>query len=179
MRNVLKTISLFFLITLTFNAFCQNPEPDDDAKYATDLLKAGTPAPDFKINTDKGKPLTFSKFAKGHYVVLDFWASWCPDCRKDAPQMVSMYEKFHSKGVKFIGVSFDTDKEKWLAGIESLKLPYTQVCELVSKSQSPTAAAYGVKWIPSVYLIDPEGNVVLSTVLSHKIEKKLEEIFEK
>ncbi len=177
MNKSLKIYSILLLIFLSFSAFCQNSEIDDDYKYATELLKTGDKVPNFNIQTHDGKMLDFSEFSKGNYVVLDFWASWCPDCIKDAPNVVQMCNKYSSKGVKFIGVSFDTDKEKWLLAIDKFGLSYTQVCELVSKAQSPIAKAYGVKWIPSIYLISPEGKVVVSTVLSYKIEDKLKEIF--
>ena len=63
------------------------PQRDMDTKYATELIQPGSVAPDFKMQTIDGKKFQFSKFAKGKTVVLDFWASWCPDCRKDAPEV--------------------------------------------------------------------------------------------
>ena len=60
------------------------PQKDMDTKYAAELIQPGSVAPDFKMQTLDGKKFQFSKFAKGKTVVLDFWASWCPDCRKDA-----------------------------------------------------------------------------------------------
>lgn len=175
MRRFLALSFLCLFLTVFNSAFSQNVL---DEKYAAELLKRGTPAPDFQLTTIDGKTLKFSDFAKGKYVVLDFWASWCPDCRKDAPEIVRMYERFHPKGVEFLGVSFDTDKEKWVMGTEKLGIPYTQVSELKRMAQSTVAGAYGVRWIPSVYLIDPDGKVLVSTVLSYKIEKKLWELFE-
>lgn len=177
MDKFFSTLIFCLVVCFTIDVSAQTSETDDDAKYATELLKPGTAAPDFELKTIDGKKLKFSKFAKGKYVVLDFWASWCPDCRKDAPNINTLYEKYNSKNVKFLGVSFDTDKEKWIAGVENLKIPYTQVSELVKMSQSPVAKMYGIKWIPSIYLIDPQGNVVVGTVISDKIENKLDEIF--
>ena len=81
---------------------------DFDETYAQELLKPGTPAPDFELQTPEGKTLKFSEFAKGKIVVLDFWASWCPDCRKDLPEIIRLYNQFHEIGVEFLGVSFDT-----------------------------------------------------------------------
>lgn len=174
----IRTVSfLWLLLTATIGAFAQNL-PDLDEKYAATLLKPGTDAPDFTLTTIDGKTFKFSDFSKGKYVVVDFWASWCPDCRKDAPEIVRMYERFHPKGVEFLGVSFDTDKEKWVACVEKLGIPYTQVGELKRMAQSAVAGKYGIKWIPSVYLIGPDGKVLVSTVLSYKIEKKLWELFE-
>ena len=176
--KLIKRMTL--LVLLTSAIFClQAQVADFDDTYAIQLLKPGTTAPDFELQTPQGKTLKFSDFAKGKYVVLDFWASWCPDCRKDAPEIIHLYNKFHEKGVEFIGVSFDTDKEKWVNCIEKLGIPYAQVSELKRMPQSAVAAAYGVKWIPSVYLIGPDGKVLVSTVLSYKIENKLYEIFEK
>ena len=59
-------------------------QEDLDAKYATELPKAGTVAPDFTLSSLDGNTISLSDF-KGKYVVLDFWASWCPDCIRDIP----------------------------------------------------------------------------------------------
>ena len=84
----------------------QKADVDLDAKYATNLLEVGSPAPDLAIPSLGGGSVTLADY-KGKYVVVDFWASWCPDCRKDAPNIIALYEKFHKKGVEFLGVSFD------------------------------------------------------------------------
>ena len=152
---------------------------DFDETYAQELLKPGTPAPDFELQTPEGKTLKFSEFAKGKIVVLDFWASWCPDCRKDLPEIIRLYIQFHEIGVEFLGVSFDTDKQKWTDYIATSGVPYTQVSELKRMNQSDVAKAYGVRWIPSIYLIGPDGKVLVSTVLSYKIEMKLYDLFVK
>ena len=151
---------------------------DFDETYAQELLKPGTPAPDFELQTPEGKTLKFSEFAKGKIVVLDFWASWCPDCRKDLPEIIRLYNQFHEIGVEFLGVSFDTDKEKWTDYIAKSGVPYPQVSELKRMNQSEVAKAYGVRWIPSIYLIQ-DGKVLVSTVLSYKIEMKLYDLFVK
>ena len=176
MKRLLRFSIFWFLL-----GFCVSVQAqvvlDFDETYAQELLKPGTPAPDFQLNTPDGKTVKFSEFAKGKYVVIDFWASWCPDCRKDLPEIIRFYHKFHDKGVEFLGVSFDTDKEKWTDYIAKSGVPYTQVSELKRMNQSDVAKAYGVRWIPSIYLIGPDGKVLVSTVLSYKIEKKLYDEF--
>lgn len=149
---------------------------DFDGKYATELVKAGTTAPDFKMKTVDGKTFKLSKL-RGKYVVLDFWASWCPDCRRDIPDMLRMYDRFHAKGVEFVGVSFDTDAQKWKNALQKYGIRWTQVSELVKFHDTQISKTYGVKWIPSMVLIDPKGKVVLSTVLWPKLERKLTELF--
>lgn len=150
---------------------------DPDAKYATSLVKPGEVAPDFTLRTLSGRGKLKLSSLRGKYVVLDFWASWCPDCRRDIPEMLRMYRDFHGRGVEFVGVSMDTERAKLDSAVRKYGIPYTQVSEYVRMRESKTAKAYGVEWIPSMCLIDPEGKVVLSTVLYYKLEKKLTELF--
>ena len=157
----------------------QFQQTDADAKYATELLKTGTAIPDFKLPDLKGKKQTLSKLVKGKYAVIDFWASWCPDCRKDIPNVKRMYQKFAPLGVQFIGVSFDDDANKWREAVAQNELNYTQVSELKRMRDSDVAKAFGVKWIPSMMLVDKEGKVLLSTVLSDKMERTLTELMAK
>lgn len=152
------------------------PVTDFDTKYATTLPQPGADAPDIKLKTIDGKSFKLSKL-HGSFVVLDFWASWCPDCRRDMPDMKRIYDKFHAKGAQFVGVSFDTDKDAWTKAIEKYSIAYTQVSELKKMRETEIYATYGIKWIPSYIIVSPEGKVVLSTVLTYKLEKKLSEIF--
>ena len=170
-----RMILLLFFLMLTAIPMSAQMQNDADAQYATELLKQGTVAPDFKLNTPDGKPFKLSKL-KGKYVVLDFWASWCPDCRKDAPNLVRMYQEFHSRGVEFVGVSFDTDVAAWKNGIAKYDIPYMQVSELKKFHDTNISKVYGVRWIPSMYLIGKDGKVALGTVLSDKLEKTLTEL---
>jgi len=162
-------------------------EEDADAQYATTLLQAGAEAPDFTLNTPEGKPVTLSAL-RGQYVVIDFWASWCPDCRKDIPAVKVLYDTYASKGVTFLGVSFDTEAEKWTKCIAENEMNWTHVSPLQkwkTKNADGTqqvhitvAKDYGVEWIPSMYLIDPEGRVVVSTVMVEKIGQALATAFQ-
>ena len=176
-----KITSILFALLLmgATTVKAQMAQPDFDDKYATELVKAGTAAPDFKMKTPDGKNFQFSKWAKankGKTVVLDFWASWCPDCRKDAPEVVRMYEKYRPYGVEFIGISMDTNVEAWKQAIEKFGISYPQVSELKKFKETDIAKAYGVKWIPSMVVVGPDGQVKLSTVLTYKVDKYLKEL---
>ena len=176
-----KITSILFALLLmgATTVKAQMAQPDFDDKYATELVKAGTAAPDFKLKTPDGKNFQFSKWAKankGKTVVLDFWASWCPDCRKDAPEVVRMYEKYRPYGVEFIGISMDTNVEAWKQAIEKFGISYPQVSELKKFKETDIAKTYGVKWIPSMVVVGPDGQVKLSTVLTYKVDKYLKEL---
>ena len=171
------TLLLFALLIIGAMAVkAQSTEQDMDDKYAMELVKAGTPAPDFKMETPDGKMIQLSEFAKGKTVVLDFWASWCPDCRKDAPEVVRLYETYRQYGIEFIGISMDTDVEAWKKAIEKYGITYSQVSELKKFKETGIAKAYGVKWIPSMVVVGPDGQVKLSTVLTYKVDKYLKEL---
>lgn len=177
--TIMKKISQILLMLLIMGATttkAQSIQQDMDDKYATELVKAGTIAPDFKMKTPDGKTLQLSKYGKGKTVVLDFWASWCPDCRKDAPEVVRLYEKYHQYGIEFIGISMDTDVEAWKKAIEKYGIAYPQVSELKKFKETDIAKAYGIKWIPSMVVVGPDGQVKLSTVLTYKLDKYLKEL---
>ena len=155
--------SVALLLSATIGRAQFAPEPDFDSKYATELVKAGVQAPDFKMKTIDGKTFKLSQL-KGKTVVLDFWASWCPDCRKDAPEVVRMYKEYAPQ------------VEAWRKACEQFGITYTQVSELKKFKETDIAKAYGVKWIPSMVVVDKEGKVALSTVLTYKVDKYLKEL---
>ena len=115
-------------------------------------VQAGQPIIDFTQNDADGNPVTLSKLAEGKLLLVDFWASWCPDCRKANPDVVATYQKYHDQGFDVLGVSFDTDKEKWLAAIEKDGLTWTHVSDLQGWNNA-AGALYAISFIPQNALI--------------------------
>lgn len=151
-------------------------QQDPDVQYGAQLLKAGSVALEFRLKGPDGKELALSDF-RGKYVVLDFWASWCGDCRRDIPNIKALYEKYSPKGVEFVGVSFDDNAERWQNAIKEFGLKYHQVSELKKWKTTDIYAAYGIKWIPTIYIIGPDGKVKLATVLSERAEQFLHNLY--
>ena len=161
------------LLALFFTAKAQSAVSDDpDDTYAKELLKPGASAPDFTIGTPDGKSVRLSDF-KGKYVVLDFWATWCPDCRADVPHLKEIHKAYASDSVAFLSVSFDTDKGKWTSYIRDNGMDWAHGSELKKWKETTVSSLYYVKWIPSIYLIGPDGKVILGTVVLDKIEAAL------
>ncbi len=174
MKNVIVMMCLLMSVVA---GWAQEAEQQDaDVKYAGSLVAVGCEAPDFALKSPEGTRTVLSEVAKGHWTVIDFWASWCPDCRKDIPSVKKMYEAYAQKGVRFVGVSFDYQAEAWEAAIKKYDMGWTHVSELKKMRESAVAQAYGVKWIPSMVLVDPDGRVALSTVMVEKMERKLKEV---
>ena len=87
-----------------------------------------------------------------------------------------MYNAYKQHGIKFLGVSMDTDVEAWKAAVEKFGITYPQVSELKKFKDTDISKAYGVKWIPSMVVVGPDGQVKLSTVLTYKVDKYLKEL---
>ena len=137
-------------------------------------VQVGSEATDFTLPDVDGNLVSLSSF-RGKYVLVDFWAAWCPDCRKENPNIVSAWEKYKNKNFTILGVSLDRNREQWLAAIEKDKLPWTQVSDLKYWS-SDAAVLYCIRWIPMSFLIDPEGKIVAIGLEGEELHNKLEEL---
>ena len=135
-------------------------------------VQAGQPIIDFTQNDPDGNPVTLSKLAEGKLLLVDFWASWCPDCRKANPDVVAAYQKYHDKGFDVLGVSFDTDKNAWLAAIEKDGLTWTQVSDLQGWSNA-AGALYSIAFIPQNALIK-DGMIVARNLEGEELLKEIE-----
>ena len=138
-------------------------------------VQAGQPIIDFTQNDPDGRPVTLSELAQGKLLLVDFWASWCPDCRKANPDVVAAYQKFHDQGFDVLGVSFDTNKEAWLAAIEKDGLTWTHVSDLQGWGNA-AGALYAIAFIPQNALIK-DGKIVARNLegaeLMEEIERQL------
>lgn len=123
-------------------------------------LNVGSIAPDFSAKTPEGEELALSDVMKqGKYTLIDFWAAWCGPCRRENPNLVNLYEKYHDKGLEIIGVSLDKTEAEWLGAIEKDKLTWHQISNL-NFWDDPIAKQYQIRAIPASFVIDSEGNIV-------------------
>ena len=172
----MKKILLMAMALLCLNSCVIGAEETQDTgQYDSQLLQRGETAPDFTItNADHPEGISLSAF-RGQYVVLEFWASWCPDCRRETPTMVDLYETYAPRGVQFVGVSFDTDSATWQNYVRQNGMDWIQYSELKKwKNGTTLDGPYKVNWIPTFYLIDPQGNIAASSVGTDKIKAALE-----
>lgn len=134
----------------------------------------GYPAIDFTQPDINGKNVSLSSF-KGKYVLVDFWASWCGPCRRENPNVVAAYNKYKDKGFDILGVSFDDNKDKWLAAIDKDHLTWTHVSDLKGW-QNGAGKLYGVQSIPFNLLLDKEGKILAKGLRGPELEAKLAEL---
>jgi thiol-disulfide isomerase/thioredoxin len=114
----------------------------------------------------------------GKVTIVDFWASWCPPCRAENPNVVALYNEFHSKGLNIIGVSLDKDPEKWKAAIAKDKLTWNQVSNL-KQWDEPIAIQYKVQAIPATFILDASGKIVAKDLHGEALKAKIIELLGK
>ncbi|HVU08658.1 MAG TPA: TlpA disulfide reductase family protein [Verrucomicrobiae bacterium] len=143
-------------------AFVTNLEKQEAAAAAAkkiqDGLVVGAKFPDFNEVDLDGKSLSIANY-KGKVVMIDFWATWCPPCRGEIPNVVATYEKYHNKGFEIIGVSLDQDKAKLLNYTKDQKMTWQQFFDGQGWSNK-LAVKYGVESIPATFLLDGNGAII-------------------
>ena len=124
---------------------------------ASQCVIGGTPD-DFTLQTPEGTDFNLYSL-RGHYVIVDFWASWCGPCRAEMPNVKAIYADYHDKGLEIIGVSLDEDAGKWTSSIEALDLPWHHVSALKGWD-CPVARKFNVTAIPRMFILDPDGKII-------------------
>ena len=88
--------------------------------------------------------------------MVDFWASWCPSCRQEAPHLVELYEEYRGRGVEFIGVAIWDFPDDLNTYVEQFGLIYPNALD----EKGTVAIEYGVVATPEKFFIDRDGNIV-------------------
>jgi peroxiredoxin len=148
------------------------PEQTPDAPPAPSV-KVGQVAPAFSGKTPEGKELAL-KDAMGKVTILDFWASWCGPCRQENPAVVAIYNEYHSKGLNILGVSLDMDAAKWKGAIAKDNLTWNHISDL--QQNNAVAEQYGVKVIPTTFVLDATGKVVAVNLRGDELKAKVAEL---
>ena len=140
-------------------------------------VMVGAIAPDLEFPDPDGKMRKLSDL-RGKVVLLDFWASWCGPCRRENPNVTRIYGQYHDKGFEVFSVSLDSDAASWKRAIEADKLVWPNHVSDLKKWQSKAAAIYGVRSIPSTFLLDKEGRIVQRDLRGADLERAVKQLVE-
>jgi thiol-disulfide isomerase/thioredoxin len=137
----------------------------------------GAMAPELEFPDPTGKMRKLSDL-RGKVVLIDFWASWCGPCRRENPNVTRIYSEYHDKGFEIFSVSLDSDAASWMRAIEADKLVWPNHVSDLKKWQSQAAAIYGVRSIPSTFLLDKEGRIVQRDLRGADLERAVKQLVE-
>lgn len=136
----------------------------------------GMPFKDFSIVQEDGTTVSLSDYVgKGNYVLADFWASWCPPCRKSMPLLKAFYNKYHDKGLEILGLATRDKVKESLKAIEEEQMPWPQMLS----DNSPAAETYGVNGIPHLILFAPDGTIALRGYPDEEFLTRVKELITK
>ncbi len=157
------------------DGFTEAPPPPD-VSGSSKLLAVGSPAPEWTLKDGAGKDVSL-KDLRGKVVLLDFWATWCGPCRMAMPALQRLHEKYKDKPLVVYGINcWEKDpKADPVAFMQKAGFTYPQLLR-----GDPVARDYKVTGVPTLYLIDPEGKILLAySGMSTDYERQLEEAIAK
>ncbi|MBK0378895.1 TlpA disulfide reductase family protein [Mucilaginibacter segetis] len=146
-----------------------------------DILGIGEQFPDIKGVSTENKQLSIPDLKKSDYTLVVMWASWCVPCRENAPRLMKLFNKYHSKGLNIIAISADSSKKDWLAAIKEDKLQPWQ--HLLADLHGGIVHKLGLYGIPAEILL--KNGVIINKYSGadnnntglNSLESKLDQIF--
>lgn len=111
-------------------------------------------APDFTITSFEGETITLSEL-RGQVVIINFWASWCPPCREEAPYLEATWRKYEDQGVIFIGVDYVDTESKALAYIDEFDITYFNGPDVGTRISHD----YNMQGVPETFYVAKNGDL--------------------
>ena len=115
------------------------------------------------------------KALRGKIVLVDFWASWCPDCIREMPAVRQTYQKYKDKGFAILGISLDKDEQALSNFVARKLIPWPQYFDGQGWGNE-FAIKYGVRAIPERWLINQRGEVVSTDISAEQLEQRIEQL---
>jgi DsbE subfamily thiol:disulfide oxidoreductase len=149
-RSAKKTLFFFFSFSILFSPVYEL-HAQFFSPFEIDGL-IGKQAPSFTAQDLSGDEVSFSSY-KGNPILLNFWATWCPYCREERPQLNALYKEYRGQGLEIVSVSLDRSPEKVRKYLRKMPAGFT----VLHDSKKEATDSYGVYSLPTSFLIDRKG----------------------
>ncbi|MFH1197995.1 MAG: TlpA disulfide reductase family protein [bacterium] len=160
-KNWIYTGAFLVVVLVLFVVNNSESEPEQ-GPYPPNYIPASNTepkiAPDFTLPTHEGKELKLSDY-KGKVVILDFWATWCPPCRRGIPDLIALKEQYKNKGLEVIGISIDEFSRDTKAEVVPFVKEYGINYPVVYGTIDLTRAYGGIQSIPTSFVINQKGEI--------------------
>ncbi|GAC91453.1 TlpA family protein disulfide reductase [Anoxybacillus sp. LAT_35] len=154
-RKLWQLFISFHILVFIFSSISDMTKETTSQQAISNIgIDVGEIAPDFELMTLKGKKMKLSQF-RGKKVILNFWASWCPPCRAEMPEMQRFYEQY-GQHVAIVAVNL-TNKEKNHQAVETFINEKGVSFDIMLDEQGTVSKTYEVITIPTSYIIDEQG----------------------
>ena len=140
-------------------------------------VSIGSDYTNFIMDDTSGNSTELSSIIGNNYLLIDFWASWCGPCRRENPNIVSIYKEYQNQGFDIMGVSLDTDRQKWISAIEKDSLNWTHVSDL-NGWNNEAAKLYAVNAIPHSIIVDKNGVIIAKNLKGDALREKVSELLD-
>ncbi len=166
--ELIKQLKVDFQGTAFVAALEQREAVQKEAEKIQAALTVGASFPDFDEKDANGKPLSIANY-KGKVVLVDFWATWCPPCRAELPNVLAAYRKYHDQGFEIIGISLDQDQAKLASFTKAMNMTWPQYFDGQGWSNK-LAVKYGIQSIPATFLLDGNGKIIARDLRGEALE---------
>ncbi len=148
--------------------------------YKKPKFRTGEKIPTIEAQLMDGSDFSLTSL-KGKYVLVDFWGSWCPPCRQENPELVKLYKKFNDKkfqkadGFEILSIAIEQSEKSWKSAIAKDGLDWPFHIVQLDRFNSPLPKEFGVREIPTKYLLNEKGQIISVNATVDVLDKMLTE----
>jgi peroxiredoxin len=164
-REVYSQISSRFFLNADVRGVCDN--------LTAKIELVGKPAPDINVPDTNGESVELTSLS-GKVVLIDFWATNCPPCIEELPNIRRLYEKHRERGFEIIGVSLDGDESLVASFTQRMQMPWRQIVN--ENDVAALREKYLVRTIPTLMIVDPAGNIAQFDVRGRDLQQTIEKL---